>query len=259
MKKNGMKKVWVPVIALCSAGLLVGTGFAAWTISRKLNGNATGNRKADAVNDAHAIVKNVKWYRGTGESKEALSEKDPNPTVCFGWTAKSGVSGDWLTNTDENFKEDRKFTLAFDVEKGQDAGTVTPAVTRKVEDSGTAFANCIKKNLIMAPGEQGTDVLNYTLAATAGEANANTTPYTVEVIFKWGIHFDGQNPMNFYNRFDKSEAWTTYIDAHKSETYDASMYTDFSNSLGAIAQLNTSSADPKTPRFDIKINVGGSN
>lgn len=261
MKKLGMKKVWVPVIALCSVGLIVGTGYAAWTISRKQNGNATGNRKADAVTDAHAIVKNVKWYRGTGKSKEALSETDPNPTVCFGWTAKSGVSGDWLTNTDEKYKEDRKFTLAFDVEKGKNAGTVTPVVTRKVEDSGTAFADCINNNLIIAPGKQGDDVLNYTFdaPAAAGDGNGNTTSYTVDVIFKWGTHFGGQNPMNFYNQFDKSEAWTTYIDANKSETYDASMYTDFSNSLDAIAQLNTSTADPKTPRFNIKINVEGSN
>lgn len=249
MKKLGMKKVWVPVIALCSVGLIVGTGYAAWTISRKQNGNATGNRKADTVNDAHAVVKNVKWYRGTGESKEALSEKDPNPTVCFGWTAKSGVSGDWLTNIDENFKEDRKFTLAFDVEKGKDAGTVTPAVTREVVDSGTAFADCISKHLIIAPD---------TLTAKAGTANGNTTPYTVDVSFSWGSHFETKNPMNFYNGFVDSAAWTTYIGKNTSETYDASMYTDFSNSLGAIAKLNTS-ADSKTPRFDIKIDVGGSN
>ena len=265
MKKLGMKKVWVPVIALCSVGLIVGTGYAAWTISRKQNGNATGNRKADAVTDAHAIVKNVKWYRGTGESKQALSEEDPNPTVCFGWTEKSGVSGDWLTNTNEKCKEDRKFTLAFDVEKGKDAGTVTPAVTRNVVDkaldSGTAFANCISNNLIKAPGDkkQGDDVLNYTLKAKAGTANGNTTPYTVDVSFSWGDHFENKNPMNFYNQFVDSEAWATYINAHKSEKYDASMYTDFSNSLGAIATLNTSSADSKTPRFDITIDVEGSN
>lgn len=259
MKKLGMKKVWVPVIALCSVGLIVGTGYAVWTISRKQNGNATGNRKADTVNDAHAVVKNVKWYRGTGESKEALSEKDPNPTVCFGWIAKSGVSGDWLTNTDDNFKEDRKFTLAFDVEKGKDAGKVTPVVTRNVVDSGTAFADCISKQLIIAPGTQGDDVFNYTLDATAaaGDGNGNTTSYTVDVIFKWGTHFEGKNPMNFYNNFAKSADWTTYIE--KKEGYDASMYTDFSNSLSAIAKLKTSTDSKKAPCFDIKINVGGSN
>lgn len=247
MKKLGMKKVWVPVIALCSVGLIVGTGYAAWTISRKQNGKATGNRKADTVNDAHAVVKNVKWYRGTGDSKTAISEE--NPTVCFGWTEKSGASGDWLDNTDAKFKEDRKFTLAFEVETGKDAGAVTPAVTREVVDSGTAFADCISKHLIIAPD---------TLTVKEGTTNGNTTPYTVDVIFSWGSHFETKNPMNFYNGFVDSAAWTTYIDKNTSETYDASMYTDFSNSLGAIAKLNTSDAS-NTPRFDIKINVGGSN
>ena len=256
MKKLGMKKVWVPVIALCSVGLIVGTGYAAWTISRKQNGKATGNRKADTVNDEHAVVKNVKWYRGTDTSKAPISEGDP--TVCFGWTTKSDkVSGNWLTNINEEYKEDRKFTLAFDVEQGKDAGTVTPAVTREVADSENAFTNCISKNLIMAPGKQGDGVLNYTLDAKAGVANGNTTSYTVDVSFKWGAHFENKNPMDFYNQFVDSAAWTTYID--KKEGYDASMYTDFSNSLGAIAKLKTSSADPKTPRFDIKIYVGGSN
>lgn len=251
MKKLGMKKVWVPVIALCSVGLIVGTGYAAWTISRKQNGNTTGNRKADAVTDAHAVVKNVKWYRGTGESKKPLSESEKNPTVCFGWTTKSDkVSGNWLTNTNENFKEDRKFTLAFDVEKGKDAGEVNPVVTRKVEDSGTAFADCINNNLIIAPGsKQGEDVLNYTLPAPG---NGNT--YTVDVSFSWGTHFEGKNPMDFYNQFVDSAAWTKYIGEHASEGYDASMYTDFSNSLDALAKLNTSSN-----RFDITIDVGGSN
>ena len=248
MKKLGMKKVWIPVIALCSVGLIVGTGYAAWTISRKQNGTATGNRKADTVNDAHAVVKNVKWYRGTGDSKTALSESEKNPSVCFGWTKKSGtVSGDWLKNTNEEFKEDRTFTLAFEVETGKDAGTVTPTVTREVVDSGTAFADCISKHLIIAPD----------LTAKAGTANGNTTPYTVDVSFSWGSHFEGKNPMDFYNGFVDSAAWTTYIGKNTSETYDASMYTDFSNSLGAIAKLNTSDAS-NTPRFDIKINVGGS-
>ena len=260
MKKLGMKKVWVPVIALCSVGLIVGTGYAAWTITRKQNGTATGNRKADTVNDAHAVVKNVKWYRGTGDSKTPLSESEKNPTVCFGWTKKSGtVSGDWLNNTDEEFKEDRKFTLAFEVEKGKDAGEVNPVVTREVVDSGTAFADCINNNLISAPdksSKQGEGVLKYTLTATSGKENENTTPYTVDVSFSWGSHFEGKNPMDFYNGFVDSTAWTTYID--KKEGYDASMYTDFSNSLAAIANLNTPDSS-NTPRFDIKINVGGSN
>lgn len=253
MKKLGRKKVWVPVIALCSVGLIVGTGYAAWTITRKQNDTATGNRKADIVKDEHVVVKNVKWYQGTGVSGNAL---DKNPTVCFGWTQKSKeASGDWLSNSDVNFKEDRTFTLAFGVEKGKDA-TATPTVTRKVEDSGTAFKDCIDKELIVAPGSKGSDALNYTLTATPGDTNGNTTSYTVDVSFSWGNHFETKNPMNFYNDFANSAAWTTYISGKTG--YDESRYTDFSKSLEAIAKLNTSDQDPKTPRFDITIDVGGS-
>lgn len=259
MKKLGMKKVWVPVIALCSVGLIVGTGYAAWTISRKRNGTAAGNRKADTVTDEHVVVQNIKWYTGTTVAVD--SAVLGNPEVCFGWVKKSDtVSGNWLENTNSSgtdLKENRKFTLAFDVDKAENVTAVTPVVTRKVEDSSKAFENCVDNNLIVVTGTK-VDALNYTLPLNTGKITGNITSYTADVSFSWGSHFGGKNPMDFYNGFVDSAAWTTYIGKNTSETYDASMYTDFSNSLGAIANLNTS-ADSKTPRFDIKIDVGGSN
>lgn len=83
MKKLGMKKVWVPVIALCSVGLIVGTGYAAWTITGGNNTQEqTGNRKADIVSDRHIKVTDVFWYEGT----EILeNKKTASPEVCFGW------------------------------------------------------------------------------------------------------------------------------------------------------------------------------
>lgn len=260
MKKLGMKKIWVPVIALCSVGLIVGTGYAAWTISRKTNGTATGNRKADTVTDEHVVVQNIKWYTGTTVADG--SAVSGNPEVCFGWVTKSGtISGDWLENTNSSgdaFKENRKFTLAFDVDKGKDATEVTPTVTRKVEDSGDAFKNCVDKNLIVGPGKKD-DALNYTLKLNAGKTTGNITSYTVDVSFSWGSHFGGSNPMDFYNGYNTS-SWTTRRDEEgKDKEYNASMYQDFTDSMTAIGKLNTSVSDPKTPRFDIKINVGGSN
>lgn len=259
MKKLGMKKVWVPVIALCSVGLIVGTGYAAWTISRKQNGKATGNRKADTVTDEHVVVQNIKWYTGTTVADGSAVSGDPE--VCFGWVPKSGnVSGDWLENTNSSgdaFKENRKFTLAFDVDKGKDVTEVTLAVTRKVEDSGNAFKDCVDKNLIVAPGTKKDDSLNYTLNPNPGKTTGNITSYTVDVSFSWGSHFAGNNPMDFYNGYDTS-SWTTRRAIEGNETkYNASMYQDFSDSMTAIGKLNTSASDPKTPRFDIAINVGG--
>lgn len=260
MKKLGMKKIWVPVIALCSVGLIVGTGYAAWTISRKTNGTATGNRKADTVTDEHVVVQNIKWYTGTTVADG--SAVSGNPEVCFGWVTKSGtISGDWLENTNSSgyaFKENRKFTLAFDVDKGKDATEVTPTVTRKVEDSGDAFKNCVDKNLIVGPGKKD-DALNYTLKLYTDKTTGNITSYTVDVSFSWGSHFGGSNPMDFYNGYNTS-SWTTRRDEEgKDKEYNASMYQDFTDSMTAIGKLNTSVSDPKTPRFDIKINVGGSN
>lgn len=261
MKKLGMKKVWVPVIALCSVGLIVGTGYAAWTISRKQNGTATGNRKADTVTDEHVVVQNIKWYTGTTVADG--SDVPGDPEVCFGWVKKSGdVSGNWLENTNSSgtdLKENRKFTLAFDVDKGKDVTKVTPAVTRKVEDSGGAFKNCVDKNLIVAPGTKG-DALNYTLnpkPVNTGKTTGNITSYTVDVSFSWGSHFGGSNPMDFYNGYNTSSWTTRRAQEGNDKEYNASMYQDFSDSMTAIGQLNTSTSDPKTPRFDITINVGG--
>lgn len=259
MKKLGMKKVWVPVIALCSVGLIVGTGYAAWTISRKQNGNTTGNRKADTVTDEHVVVQNIKWYTGTTVAADSVVPGDPE--VCFGWVKKSEtVSGNWLENTNSSgtdFKENREFTLAFDVDKAKNVTAVTPDVTRTVVDSGDAFKECVDKNLIKAPGTKKGDALHYTLNLTTGETTGSITSYTADVSFSWGDHFGKQNPMNFYNGFTKSDAWTTYITGKTG--YDESRYTDFSNSLEAIAKLNTSADSQKAPRFDIKIDVGGSN
>lgn len=258
MKKLGMKKVWVPVIALCSVGLIVGTGYAAWTISRKQNGNATGNRKADTVTDAHVVVQNIKWYTGTTVADDSAVSGDPE--VCFGWVKKSDtVSGNWLENTNSSgnvLKENRKFTLAFDVETGNNATGVTPVVTRKVEDSGKAFENCVDKNLIVVTGTK-VDALNYTLSLNTGKTTGNITSYTADVSFSWGSHFASTNPMDFYNGYSTSSWTTRRAQEGNDKEYNASMYQDFTDSMTAIGKLNTSASDPKTPRFDITINVGG--
>lgn len=259
MKKLGRKKVWVPVIALCSVGLIVGTGYAAWTISRKQNGNATGNRKADTVTDAHVVVQNIKWYTGTTVADDSAVSGDPE--VCFGWVKKSdAVSGNWLENTNSSgtdFKENRKFTLAFDVDKAENVTAVTPDVTRTVEDSGGAFKECVNKNLIKAPGTTKGDALHYTLNLNTGKTTGSITSYTVDVSFSWGSHFASTNPMDFYNGYSTSSWTTRRAQEGNDKEYNASMYQDFTDSMTAIGKLNTSASDPKTPRFDITINVGG--
>ena len=257
MKKLGMKKVWVPVIALCSVGLIVGTGYAAWTISRNEKGEATGNRRADAVSDTHISVKNVQWYQGE-------TELDENPTVTFGYTETKveGVSGSWLTN-DSGIKEDRSFSLHFDVEKGTDiTNDLNISVSREVTDKENAFLDCVESSLITAPGTDKGDHLNYTLPAGTPTTEANNVAsYVCDVTFKWGDHFklkDGPdaepvNPISFYNNFD-SKSWGEFINGKRG--YNSSMYQDFTNSMGKVAKLNSAN---DVPNFKITISATAKN
>ena len=269
MKKTGMKKVWVPVIALCSAGLLVGTGFAAWTITQTQNGTTSGNRKADKVEDKHIKVTNIKWYKGqlaadsTSVSGSGLTSvpDGSNPTVVFGWadTTSETLPGSWLTNTDNDFKEDRKFTLAFDVEKGTNVTGYDIAVNRVVTDKKTegettgAFANCVSKGLVKAPGTKADEnnSLTYNLAPKKVE---NADSYVVDVSFEWGSHFENKNPIKFYNQYTE-ETWTKDSNpGTKTPTYNSSIYKDFTDSLNAINALNKTGVEGnQTPRFNIEI------
>lgn len=223
MKKNGMKKVWIPVIALCSAGLLVGTGFAAWTITGGNNSQeTTGNRKADTVTDKHVDIQNLKWFDGT-KTSDFTGKGIKNPTVCFGWkTQDTGVKASWLQN-DKNaeYEEKMEYTLYFEIDKGKDATSITPTatfeytdVTLKDETKGI-FATCLADDLIVAP-------TNYELTPKSASV-VGKDAYYVNVAFKWGSHFGGENPknpINYYNGLPQPN------------------YSDAAVSLGKLAKLN---------------------
>lgn len=220
MKKNGMKKVWVPVIALCSAGLLVGTGYAAWTITGGNNTkDATGNRKADTVTDKHVDIQNLKWFDGT-KTSDFTGEGISNPTVCFGWKDQnSKVTASWLqTNKDTNYQTKMEYTLYFEIDKGKDATVVTPSATFAFDDatpdgdSKGVFQTCLDDNLIVAPTN---DELAPKSASVAGK-----DAYYVNVAFKWGGHFGGNNPIDYYNGLETPN------------------YADAADSLGKLVKLN---------------------
>lgn len=220
MKKLGMKKVWVPVIALCSVGLIVGTGYAAWTITGGKNTQEMpGNRKADTVTDKHVDIKNPKWFEGT-KTSDFTGKGIENPTVCFGWkTPDEGVAS-WLQNDKSaEYEEKMEYTLYFEIDKGKDVtSSIAPTATFEYSDvtlqSGTKgiFATCLDDQLIVAPTN---DELTPKSASVDGK-----DAYYVNVVFKWGSHFGGINPINHYNGL----ATPNYADAAVS--------------LGKLAKLN---------------------
>ena len=220
MKKLGMKKVWVPVIALCSVGLIVGTGYAAWTITGGNNTREkTGNRKADTVTDEHVDIQNLKWFDGT-KTSGFTGEGIENPTVCFGWkTPDKEVTSSWLKNDQiPEYKEKMEYTLYFEIDKGKDVTGITPTATFEYIDvpssdgSTGIFKTCVDDQLIVAP-------TNAELAPKSASVDGKDA-YYVNVVFKWGSHFGGENPINYYNGLAKPD------------------YSGAADSLGKLAKLN---------------------
>lgn len=220
MKKLGMKKVWVPVIALCSAGLIVGTGYAAWTITGGNNKqDTTGNRKADTVTDKHVDIQNLKWFEGT-KTSDFTGNGISSPEVCFGWkTPDVGVTSSWLQNDKSSeYEEKMEYTLYFEIDKGKDVTGITPTATFEYTDvtlpseTKGIFATCVEDKLIVAP-------TNAELAPKSASVDGKDA-YYVNVVFKWGSLFDGKNPINYYNGLAKPD------------------YSGAADSLGKLAKLN---------------------
>lgn len=198
MKKLGMKKVWVPVIALCSVGLIVGTGYAAWTITKNGAGEGTGSFIADTVEEENIEVKNLKWYddeAGTAES---------NGDICFGWDTNYAVKEtDWLTNKTKGKEAKMVQVLKFDVVCKNCTANVTVSnlelAKDTVDEKKTAYNTA-------TTGDQQRIVPPTTLVATPDTASANTkedgtttTPYSIKIEFDWGDKFGKQNPIRYYN------------------------------------------------------------
>lgn len=197
MKKLGMKKVWVPVIALCSVGLIVGTGYAAWTITKNGTGEGTGSFIADTVEEENIEVKNLTWY------DDEAGKTPSNGQICFGWDTNYKVKEtDWLTNQTKGKEAKMVQVLKFDVVSKNSTANVTVSNLELAEDTvdekKTAYNTA-------TTGDKQRIVPPTTLVATAGTASVDggitTTPYSIKIEFAWGAKFDGNNPIEYYNRF----------------------------------------------------------
>lgn len=203
MKKLGMKKVWVPVIALCSVGLIVGTGYAAWTITKNGTGERTGSFIADTVEEENIEVKNLNWYDEDGTTES-------NGDICFGWDTNYAVKKtDWLTNKTKGKEAKMVQVLKFDVISKNSTANVTVSNLELAEETAdekkTAYNTA-------TTGDKQRIVPPTTLEATAGTASADggitTTPYSIKIEFAWGTKFGGNNPIQYYNGITSADDQT---------------------------------------------------
>lgn len=203
MKKLGMKKVWVPVIALCSVGLIVGTGYAAWTITKNGTGEGAGSFIADTVEEENIEVKNLTWY---DEDEQTTS----NGAICFGWDKDyTPKANDWLTNQTDGKQAKMVQVLKFDVISKNSTANVTVSNLELAEDTvdekKTAYntATTGDNQRIVPPAK---------LEATKGIASADggitTTPYSIKIEFAWGTKFGGNNPIQYYNGITSADDQT---------------------------------------------------
>ena len=197
MKKLGMKKVWVPVIALCSVGLIVGTGYAAWTITKNGTGEKTGSFIADTVEEENIEVKNLTWYDEGGTTTS-------NGAICFGWDKNyTPKANDWLTNQTDGKEAKMVQVLKFDVVSKNSTANVTVSNLKLAE--GTATDKQDAYTTATTAGNSQRIVPPATLEATAGIASTSdtdgttTTPYSIKIEFAWGQKFGGNNPIQYYN------------------------------------------------------------
>ena len=234
--KKSRKKVWMPIVALCSAGLMVGTGYAAWTIARNQSGEATGNRKADTVVDNRISITNIKWYEGS--YSDSATSINGNPTVCFGWKANESQTsaGSWLQHGDVGVKENRKFTLYFEVTtaEGSTISHDTPTATFALQDTNDEVFNaCVTDNILIAPEQN----------LTVTQIKGTTNHYTVDVSFKWGTKF---------GKDDKGRTTDTnpYVYYNSTDNYDDAVET-----LNKLAKLNTATSGDNKDKPSFKITI----
>lgn len=206
MKKLGMKKVWVPVIALCSVGLIVGTGYAAWTITKNGTGEKTGSFIADTVEEENIKVENLKWYDEDGTTS--------NGAICFGWdTAYKPKANDWLTNQTDGKQAKMVQVLKFDVISKNSTANVTVSNLELMKETEADKKNAY--TTATAPGESQRIVPPATLAVTAaGEPvtsptdGTTKTPYSIKIEFAWGNKFAKKNPIEYYNGITSADDQT---------------------------------------------------
>ena len=205
MKKLGMKKVWVPVIALCSVGLIVGTGYAAWTITKNGAGEGTGSFIADTVEEENIEVKNLKWY------DDEAGEKPSNGDICFGWdTAYAPKANDWLTNQTDGKQAKMVQVLKFDVSSKNSTAKVTVSNLELAE--GTIDEKKTAYNTATTAGESQRIVPPAKLEATPdtspAEGGITTTHYSIKIEFAWGNKFAKKNPIEYYNGITSADDQT---------------------------------------------------
>lgn len=257
------RKLVTTVISLLLCLGVVGSGFAAWVISRTTEDTAEGNFTVETVQDAalnfDAAITNGDIHFGK-PSAEAISS--------YQW-AESAAQVKWF-NDDGATVEDLTATVTLtltDVDKWLDGYTYTLALAMagysategQLETAKTNYTTATTDNAyITAPtytiddGIADSNVFTYdasTGVITVSKPTDNTTTsytLTITVTFGWGTKFGSKNPYFYYNDHNfNDKVGETNVSYGEAASADASRLAELLNGMGY--QLTVTGTAVKTP------------
>lgn len=201
LSKNALAIITLSVSSL----LIVGTGFASWTIvnlsdSTSLNGNIS----ADTMGDVSIVaIEDAKFVEGT----EIYFGSPANPDKTeYSWFQSKATQHECLTAK-------YTFTAVYTT-----TTEPTVAITLEETDEGNAYATAYEKGFVGSlpstsgskDGKEGTITCEKdgdATTTTANNVNYYRQKYNVNVNFVWGSAFGYKNPYYYYN----SKAFTVEL------------------------------------------------
>lgn len=179
---------------------LIGVGFASWVISAGKSATATGNIVVDDVSDKR-ISLTYEWVDGKS-------------SIIYGWDENYVTKEkDWLKNNTVDKKADLDLTLKVTVKDGNnnlyDPESISATIT-----ADEAYTTALGKGVVGA-------------LPTLTAVKESTGVYNIVIVFTWGEHFGGNNPLAFYNDGTKTaktyeeyaKEYLGYVEALKDCTF----------------------------------------
>lgn len=210
------KKVLIPVISTLAVGLLVGVGFATWTIAGQ---SVTKSVDGNTIN-AETIA----------DKRVTLTTSAVAQTISFSSKASDAITNPWLSR-DGASEEKLDFTFSFTLASQDGTSNISDIVSNiaykiTVTDADGGWAKAVTANYVSdqisftAPETKSVKIGAETTYAAASYTAASQV-VTITGSFAWGTHFGSQNPYSYYNAKQAdatlTDGTTTYVeDAKKS-------------------------------------------
>ena len=181
MKQN--RKIRISLFATAGVLALVGTGFAAWTISQGAKKETTGNISADATVKNNAL------------SIDATSDWDTtdNAAIHFGPKVSDTITNPWLTVDSGSTPEDLTATYHLVVKYSDKEPASVAATLTATEGYNTALTN-------KYVGALPTTENGIAIGTGVKDAEHKIVTYDIKVTFSWGSAFGNINPYEYYNK-----------------------------------------------------------